>query len=118
VRPTSNLSTRAPFRRLAPDLFSMKQLPTVLLFLRNKCPWLLRPRRYLRRLSISTVRAARYRRLALRERDMEKARILLQLVEEAERGTLCTVDQLSGSKVAKTDSSYKAPENPETKWCR
>jgi hypothetical protein len=47
---------------------------------------------------------------------MEKARILLQLAEEAERGTLCTVHQLSGSKVAKTDSSYKAPENPETKW--
>jgi hypothetical protein len=49
---------------------------------------------------------------------MEKARILLQLAEEAERGTLCTVDQLSGSKVAKTYSSYKAPENPETKWYR
>jgi hypothetical protein len=48
---------------------------------------------------------------------MEKARILLQLAEKAERGTLCTVDQLSGSKVAKTDSSYKAlRENPETKW--
>jgi hypothetical protein len=46
---------------------------------------------------------------------MEKARILLQLAEEAERGTLCTVDQLSDLKVAKTDSSYKAPENPETK---
>ena len=65
---------------------------------------------------MSTVRAARYRRLALREPDMEKARILLQLAEEAERGTLCTVDQPSGSKIAKTDSSYKAPENPETKW--
>jgi hypothetical protein len=49
---------------------------------------------------------------------MEKARILLQLAEEAERSTLCTVDQLSGSKVAKTDSSYKAPEHPETKWYR
>jgi hypothetical protein len=72
--------------------------------------------RYLRRLSMSIDRAARYRRLALREPDMEKARILLQLAEEAERGTLCTVHQLSGSKVAKTDSSYKAPENPETKW--
>jgi hypothetical protein len=72
--------------------------------------------RYLRRLNVSTVRAARYRRLALREPDIEKARILLQLAEEAERGTLCTVDQLSGSRLAITDSSYKAPENPETKW--
>jgi hypothetical protein len=86
---------------------------------RGRLPWnIFLPgyRWYLRRLSMSTVRAARYRRLALREPDMEKARILLQLAEEAERGTLCTVDQLSGSKVAKTDSSYKAPENPETKW--
>jgi hypothetical protein len=49
---------------------------------------------------------------------MENARILLQLAEEAERGTLCTVDQLPGSKLAKTNSSYKAPETPETKWCR
>jgi hypothetical protein len=67
---------------------------------------------------MSTDRAARYQRLALREPDMKKARILLQLAEEAERGTLCTVDQLSGSKVAKTYLSYKAPENPETKWYR
>jgi hypothetical protein len=37
---------------------------------------------------MSAARVARYRRLALRERDMEKARILLQLAEEAERGTL------------------------------
>ena len=67
---------------------------------------------------MSIDRAARYRRLALREPDMEKARILPQLAEEAERGTLCTVDQLSGSKVPKTDSSYKTPETPETKWYR
>jgi hypothetical protein len=32
---------------------------------------------------------------------------LLQLAEEAERGTLCTVDQLSGSKVAKTSRRTK-----------
>ena len=61
---------------------------------------------------MSTVRAARYRRLALREPDKENSRILQLLAEEADRGTLCTADKLSFSRVIK-DSSI--PENPEVK---
>ena len=55
---------------------------------------------------MSTVRVARYRRLALLEPDKEKSRILQQLAEEAERGILCTVDRPFASTVAK-DSSDK-----------
>ena len=40
------------------------------------------------------ARAVRYRRLALAEADKEKAVLLNRLAEEAERGVLCTVDQL------------------------
>jgi hypothetical protein len=65
--------------------------------------------------SMSTVRAARYRRLALREPDKENARILQLLAEEAERGTLCTADKLSCSTIVKNSS---VPENPEvnSRW--
>jgi hypothetical protein len=51
---------------------------------------------------MSTVRAARYRRLALLEPDKEKSRILQLLAEEAERGILCPVDRPSNSTVLKT----------------
>ena len=64
---------------------------------------------------MSTVRAARYRRLALLEPDKEKSRILQQLAEEAERGILCTVDRPSVSTVAK-DSSDKPAEKPDAIW--
>jgi hypothetical protein len=38
------------------------------------------------------ARALRYRKLALAETDREKARLLNNLADEAERGILCTVD--------------------------
>jgi hypothetical protein len=41
-------------------------------------------------------RAIRYRRLAFAERDECKAAFLRKLAEEAERGLLCTVDQMYG----------------------
>lgn len=38
-------------------------------------------------------RAVRYRRLALAEKDSEKARLLRLLADEAERGILCVSQQ-------------------------
>jgi hypothetical protein len=40
------------------------------------------------------TRAIRYRRLAIAEPDERKAALLRKLAEEAERGVLCTVDQM------------------------
>ena len=40
------------------------------------------------------VRAVRYRQLALAEADKEKAAILNQIADEAERDVLCTVDKM------------------------
>jgi hypothetical protein len=42
-------------------------------------------------------RAIGYRRLGVTERDECKAAFLRKLAEEAERGLLCTVDQMYGS---------------------
>ena len=41
---------------------------------------------------MSNPRAVKYRRLALAEPDPEKARLLHQLAEEAEKGILVTAD--------------------------
>jgi hypothetical protein len=41
-----------------------------------------------------TQRAVKYRRLALAEQDQDKARLLHQLAEEADRGVLVTSDWL------------------------
>jgi hypothetical protein len=38
---------------------------------------------------MSDARAVRYRRLALIEKDPERARILQQIADEADRGVLC-----------------------------
>jgi hypothetical protein len=43
------------------------------------------------------ARALRYRKLALAETDKEKARLLNNIAEEAERGVLCTVDHTASS---------------------
>ena len=37
------------------------------------------------------TRAQRYRRLAVAETDAERAKVLWQLVEDAQRGALCTL---------------------------
>jgi hypothetical protein len=39
------------------------------------------------------TRAQRYRRLAVAETDAERAKVLWQLVEDAQRGALCTLDE-------------------------
>ena len=40
------------------------------------------------------ARALRYRKLALAETNRDNARLLNQIADEADRGVLCTVDQL------------------------
>ena len=41
---------------------------------------------------MNNPRAVKYRRLALAEQDQEKARLLLQLADEAEQGILVTAN--------------------------
>jgi hypothetical protein len=65
---------------------------------------------------MSTDRAARYRRLALSEPDKEKARLLHLLAEEAEQGTLWTVDRLSSFSSVEKNSPDKPPAKRDSKW--
>jgi hypothetical protein len=44
---------------------------------------------------LGNVRAVRYRRLALAERDTANADLLLRLADECDRGILCTSEWLS-----------------------
>jgi hypothetical protein len=49
---------------------------------------------------MSDARSSRYRRLALAEHDVENARLLRLLADEADRGVLCTVEWAPrGSKI-------------------
>ena len=50
-------------------------------------------------------RAIRYRRLAIAEPDKCKAAFLRKLTEEAERGVLCTVDQMASREVVERHES-------------
>ena len=57
---------------------------------------------------MTTQRAVRYRRLALSEQDEDKARVLREIADEAERGVLVTCDwlpprPLTGSLAAAAD---------------
>ena len=47
--------------------------------------------------------AIRYRRKAIAEPDERKAALLRKLAEEAERGVLCTVDQMPSREVVARD---------------
>jgi hypothetical protein len=47
------------------------------------------------------TRAQRYRRLAVAERDADHAKVLWQLVDDAQRGALCT---LHGDRLTLTSS--------------
>ena len=49
------------------------------------------------------TRAIRYRRNAIAEPDECKAAFLRKLAEEAERGVLCTVDQMPSREVVERD---------------
>jgi hypothetical protein len=45
---------------------------------------------------MSDARAIRYRRLAMIEKDPERARILRQIADEADRGVLCVSSRCAG----------------------
>jgi hypothetical protein len=47
---------------------------------------------------MSSVRAVRYRRLALAEQDPEKARLLHLIADESDRGVLATAEWMTPSK--------------------
>lgn len=51
-------------------------------------------------------RAVRYRRLALAETDKARAALLFRIADEAERGVLCTPDQVRNPVIPDT----KAPQ--------
>jgi len=53
------------------------------------------------------TRAIRYRRKAIAEPDERKAALLRKLAEEAERGVLCTVDQMPSREVVERDESTR-----------
>ena len=54
---------------------------------------------------MSHDRAARYRRLALKEPDKEKAELLRLLADEADRGVLVTTQRLSARTYKKVEIS-------------
>jgi hypothetical protein len=57
---------------------------------------------------MSDARSVRYRRLALAEPDIENARLLRLLADEADRGVLCTVQW--APRGAKTEIPIKSSE--------
>jgi hypothetical protein len=59
---------------------------------------------------MSDARAIRYRRLALVEQNPERARILRQIADEADRGVLC-VSSAKQSVIAQPPSSIVSPAN-------
>ena len=61
---------------------------------------------------MGNVRAVRYRRLALAEKDKAKADLLLKLADECDRGILCTTEWLS----ARLSGKFEQPSNAEPKF--
>jgi hypothetical protein len=57
---------------------------------------------------MSSVRATRYRRLALAQQDKDIADLLLKLADECDRGILCTAEWRSAWPPRKNDESPKA----------
>jgi hypothetical protein len=59
---------------------------------------------------MSDARAVRYRRLALVEQDPERARILRQIADEADRGVLC-VSSDEAARIAQPPTPIVSPAN-------
>jgi hypothetical protein len=59
---------------------------------------------------MSDARAVRYRRLAMVEQDPERARILRQIADEADRGVLC-VSSVHKSPLASAPAPLVSPAN-------
>jgi hypothetical protein len=60
---------------------------------------------------MSDVRAVRYRRLALVEQDPERARILRQIADEADRGVLCVSSVKQQPVIAQPPTPTVSPAN-------
>ena len=76
-----------------PSLFCRNDSRFVLKFCVGRC------------VAMSRDRAARYRRLALKEPDKEKAELLRLLADEADRGVLVTTEWLSARPYKKVEIS-------------
>jgi hypothetical protein len=66
---------------------------------------------------MSSVRAIRYRRLALAQQDKAIADLLLKLADECDRGILCTAEWHSGWPTRKNEQPPKAGgAEPRFEW--
>jgi hypothetical protein len=68
---------------------------------------------------MSSLRAIRYRRLALVEQDNEKAQLLRLLADEADRGVLFTVEHSRHDKIEipiKSGDGKKWPRSPANRY--
>jgi hypothetical protein len=66
---------------------------------------------------MNSVRAIRYRRLALAEEDKAKADLLLKLADECDQGLLCTAEWRSSRPSRKTEQPPKAGDaNARFEW--
>jgi hypothetical protein len=59
---------------------------------------------------MSSLRAVRYRKLALASRDRADADLLLKLADECDRGVLCSAEWLSARPYFENEAPSKANE--------
>jgi hypothetical protein len=64
---------------------------------------------------MSSLRAVRYRKLALAAKEGADADLLLKLADECDRGLLCTTEWLSARPSFKNDQPSKAGAGPRTR---
>jgi hypothetical protein len=66
---------------------------------------------------MSSLRAVRYRKLALATKERADADLLVRLAEECDRGVLCTADWRSALPSFKNDQPSKAGDaNARVEW--
>jgi hypothetical protein len=65
---------------------------------------------------MSSVRAVRYRKLALATKDRADADLLLQLADECDRGLLCTTEWLSARASSENEAPRKAGAKERLVW--
>ena len=61
---------------------------------------------------MSSLRAVKYRRLALASGDQANKDLLLKIADESDRGTLCTAEWIFRHKPIQSDE----PKAPDTGW--
>jgi len=65
---------------------------------------------------MSSLRAVRYRKLALATKDRSDADLLLKLADESDRGLLCTAEWLSARPSFENDEPRKAGAKERYEW--